>query len=49
MEDDGAIPGIPGTPVFGTLESAGKIEIGKHHGRVTVHRSKRLCNAGDCY
>ena len=30
---------------FGTLESPGKIEIGKHHGRVTVHRSKRLCNA----
>jgi hypothetical protein len=30
---------------FGTLKSPGKIEIGKHHGRVTVHRSKKLGNA----
>jgi hypothetical protein len=31
---------------FGTLESPGKIEIGKRHRRVTVHRSKCLCNGG---
>ena len=30
---------------FGTLESPGKIEIGKYHGRVTVHRLKGVCNA----
>ncbi|MGB8537974.1 MAG: hypothetical protein WCD57_16250 [Acidobacteriaceae bacterium] len=30
---------------FGTLKSPGKIEIGKHHGRVTVYRSMKHCNA----
>jgi hypothetical protein len=29
---------------FGTLESPGKIEIGKHHGKVTVHTGKTRRN-----